>query len=68
MENNARQHINWQAEKAIANQQWSRLRFIGNRFERTGFHRNCWFILAELPEAASVEAHHKADQMAEVET
>ena len=68
MGNDARQRITIQAEQAIANQQWRRLRFIGNRFERTGFHRNCWFILAELPEAASVEAHHKADQMAEVET
>ena len=36
MEKTARELIAQQAETAVANQQWSRLRFIGNGFERAG--------------------------------
>ena len=45
--NPARQGIAQQAETAIANQQWSRLRFIGNRFERARCYRDCWLALAQ---------------------
>ena len=53
MENNARQHIARQAETAIANQQWSRLRFIGNRFERAGCYRDYWLALTQASEATT---------------
>ena len=51
--NPARQGIAQQAETAIANQQWSRLRFIGNRFERARCYRDCWFVLALASEATT---------------
>lgn len=56
MENNARELIAQQAETAIANQQWSRLRFIGNRFERAGCYRDCWLALTQASEATT---HHQ---------
>ena len=60
MDNNAsnlaRQRITQQAEEAMANQQWSRLRFIGNRFERARCYRDCWFALAQASEATT---HHQ---------
>ena len=49
----ARQRIAQQAETAVANQQWSRLRFIGNRFERARCYRDCWFALAQASEATT---------------
>ena len=59
MDNNAsnpsRQGIAQQAETAIANQQWSRLRFIGNRFERARCYRDCWLALTQASEATT---HH----------
>ena len=56
MENNARELIAQQAETAIAQQQWSRLRFIGNRFERAGCYRDCWLALTQASEATT---HHQ---------
>ena len=57
MDNNAsnlaRQRITQQAEEAMANQQWSRLRFIGNRFERARCYKDCWFALAQASEATT---------------
>ena len=57
MDNNAsnlaRQRITQQAEEAMANQQWCRLRFIGNRFERARCYRDCWFALAQASEATT---------------
>ena len=53
MEDNARQRIARQAETAITNQQWSRLRFIGNRFERAGCYRDCWLALSQASEATT---------------
>jgi len=52
----ARDLIAQQAETAVANQKWSRLRFIGNRFERARCYRDCWFALAQGSEATT---HHQ---------
>ena len=56
MKKNARELIAQQAETAVANQQWSRLRFIGNRFERAGCYRDCWLTLTQASEATT---HHQ---------
>lgn len=42
-----------QAKAAIASQQWSRLRFIGNRFERARCYGDAWSVLAQASEATS---------------
>ena len=55
--NPTRQLIAQQAETAIANQQWSRVRFIGNRFERARCYRDCWFALAQASEATTHHQH-----------
>ena len=51
--NATRQVIAEQAETAIAAQKWSRLRTIGNRFERARCYRDCWFALARASEATT---------------